>query len=741
MAVINLNLKRIFIRLVGNTRTLFTSRRTRNEWFGGLISIAVVCLLMYLIFSDGYLLQESQNKKLPPEPPYRKLTGSSSWKRGREIKLVKMQLKRNLIANLTVNLSKESSIPDYESSQLVSSKSNHPPGSREDEGYPDGHSHVSSKYYHVHEKKALDASDESSGRTSEYGTSRSDGESDDSNKSVPESRSGDGVGKAGVVRSSQQNSGHVHGGKARVGSSEENNSGKVHHSSDESHIAEQYLVKAQRSKLHETSDNVIGSVQDAKEDSEEKNVQSGPDKQYLVKEQILQSQIAPKDLLEEAEEVRHVREASDEHIAEYAPDEVQSVSSADAQSVSSELEPEEFNAYYKMAEDTKHEVVHDNCDAKSWIFQNLKQIMSNISHRLPECNNQQLYSNTTHKFLLPWRLECDTDLKEIYRRTLLTAKTLRPEANVDMLQMFFNESNVFVPLHVRITILNRFLETCGFEQRLPDVVNIGVTRSGTSVLQSFLGEHPQISQPLVSQNPREMHLFAQKNDDLDLEMYKSRMGYVTSNMISFEINPWYFTTANAPENIMKELPPHVKFILCVRDPIDRIVSEFRQVINGSAFVNRTSQNESLMFENEVLNRNGEIDTSNAIIDTSLYSKHFINWLKYFSRERFLIISYENFVNNPVWELQRIETFLGINKFFSKDKFKTTVNMSNLCYEKVKINKEDVNVEMCLGLKKATAEFLKEQVSERTLEKLCNFFKPHNQDFVRMANMTFDWYCV
>ena len=85
----------------------------------------------------------------------------------------------------------------------------------------------------------------------------------------------------------------------------------------------------------------------------------------------------------------------------------------------------------------------------------------------------------------------------------------------------------------------------------------------------LLAHHPRIAHA----QDIETHFF-DKYLQLGVNFYKSRMTFASDEQLSFEKTPRYFVDPIVPELMKKLVPQHVKFIVCVRDPIDRAISDF-----------------------------------------------------------------------------------------------------------------------------------------------------------------------
>jgi len=156
---------------------------------------------------------------------------------------------------------------------------------------------------------------------------------------------------------------------------------------------------------------------------------------------------------------------------------------------------------------------------------------------------------------------------------------------------------------------------------MPDFLIIGASRGGTSSLFKNLLQHPQIAAPSY----KEVHFFnSNERYGYGIEWYKKQFPKVKKNGLLFEASPAYFTTPMSVERIYKHLP-NCKFILLLRNPVDRALSFY-------ARWDEICNPRELMAENP----------HHGIVETGIYEKGLRRWFNYFPRNRFLIIKSEDF---------------------------------------------------------------------------------------------------
>jgi hypothetical protein len=111
---------------------------------------------------------------------------------------------------------------------------------------------------------------------------------------------------------------------------------------------------------------------------------------------------------------------------------------------------------------------------------------------------------------------------------------------------------------------------------LPNLLIIGARKAGTTSLHSYLSLHPQI----FMSKEKELSFFdAQNRWRRGVEWYKSN--FDSSFAINGESSPQYTRfprTPGVPERI-KQVLGTPKFIYMIRDPVERIVSDYVQIVD------------------------------------------------------------------------------------------------------------------------------------------------------------------
>ncbi|KAJ8049750.1 Heparan sulfate glucosamine 3-O-sulfotransferase 6 [Holothuria leucospilota] len=290
-----------------------------------------------------------------------------------------------------------------------------------------------------------------------------------------------------------------------------------------------------------------------------------------------------------------------------------------------------------------------------------------------------------------------------------------------------------LPTVERWEVALRSFWSIGLEQRLPDVLGIGVKKSGTNAVVHFLKQHPLIKVP---HEGKEIHFF-DKHYSSGIQFYKANMPLVNESQLCFEKTPRYFVTGGAPKNIAKDILPKPKFLLCVRDPVKRALSDWHhetliKTIKGRGRSSgvRTAESEGKRFAQEVIRNDGTVNTRSDFIRTSIYDIHFERWLMYHSREQFLILEEEDISSDPYQEMKRIEQFLGIGSFFKKKMFAYNKGKQVMCFVHEN-HREDCPPRYGVKIPHPTP-------TKGVIQTMRDFYRSHNKRFEDMLGMKFYW---
>ena len=200
---------------------------------------------------------------------------------------------------------------------------------------------------------------------------------------------------------------------------------------------------------------------------------------------------------------------------------------------------------------------------------------------------------------------------------------------------------------------------------LPHFIIAGASRSGTTILFSHLGEHPDTCVAKV----KEVRFFDKDENYLKGQEYYESF-FEQTTLVAGEASPPYFYTGitfdgksryhfdpddDAPTRIRKMLPD-VKIIMTLRNPVTRLYSQY--LLNL-----RKGREENIgvreAVERELSGKRRPEDSGLCWLYKNRYGLHLEKWFTLFPRENILVLNFDIWKKNLVEALNRIAAFLGV----------------------------------------------------------------------------------
>ncbi|XP_077206322.1 heparan sulfate glucosamine 3-O-sulfotransferase 1-like [Paroedura picta] len=259
----------------------------------------------------------------------------------------------------------------------------------------------------------------------------------------------------------------------------------------------------------------------------------------------------------------------------------------------------------------------------------------------------------------------------------------------------------------------------GTNRRIPQTIIIGVRKGGTRALLEMLDVHPNI---VVAAT--EVHFFDwDENYVKGIDWYRSLMPFSYENQITIEKTPGYFTSPQAPERI-HDMNSSIKLLLILRDPTERVISDYTQV-----YYNRLESHKPVQLFEDIVIKNGALNTKYKAIQRSLYDIHMEKWLKHFNLDQIHIVDGNTLIKDPLPELQKVERFLNLPSRIMSSNFYFNQTKGFYCIR-------SDGRERCLHESKGRPHPV---VNSTVLEQLYSYFREHNAKFYKMINHSFDWH--
>ena len=194
---------------------------------------------------------------------------------------------------------------------------------------------------------------------------------------------------------------------------------------------------------------------------------------------------------------------------------------------------------------------------------------------------------------------------------------------------------------------------------LPNLIIPGAGKAGTSTLYAHLNSHPQVCMSV----PKEPHFFADSNY-FAKGFAKYQELFTRSADVIGEASTSYLHFPHVIERI-KTLPVLPKFIILLRNPIDRVASHYfwlqslglecRSLLEAFEY----DAKEEPDFARPVGGRKFRYYKAE-----SLYGRYVPRYIEAFGRDQVLILTTEDLRDQPSAVLQECTDFLGIDPFFS-----------------------------------------------------------------------------
>jgi len=193
---------------------------------------------------------------------------------------------------------------------------------------------------------------------------------------------------------------------------------------------------------------------------------------------------------------------------------------------------------------------------------------------------------------------------------------------------------------------------------LPNFVVIGAARSGTTYLYHNLISHPQIFMSLKKETQ-----FFTSNWDKGFEWYATWFEGITKETMVGEASmtytyPEYATVA--PARLAEHLPD-ARLIYLVRNPVVRTFSHYNYYRHYSGV--ETDDFPTALKKNSIY------------LGTSMYVEWLEKYLQYFSKDKILVVVFEELTANPQAEMAKIFNFLGVDPSFVSPHLTTKTNQT------------------------------------------------------------------
>lgn len=179
----------------------------------------------------------------------------------------------------------------------------------------------------------------------------------------------------------------------------------------------------------------------------------------------------------------------------------------------------------------------------------------------------------------------------------------------------------------------------------------GINKCGTTTLCYLLSEHPQIFIPTI----KEPHFFNRPDMLEQRPIYEALFSDATASQLLGEGSQMY-STPEFGELVSERLAlenPALKLIFCVRNPLKRIESSYREFHHSGPHY---AVNAPFGIANAIADLP-------ALLDDSHYWARIQCFRKHFDDKQILVVFLEDLQRSPLQELKRCYQFLGVEANF------------------------------------------------------------------------------
>lgn len=195
---------------------------------------------------------------------------------------------------------------------------------------------------------------------------------------------------------------------------------------------------------------------------------------------------------------------------------------------------------------------------------------------------------------------------------------------------------------------------------IPNLFCLGAQKAGTTALSEILKQ----SNDIFISEKKEIHYFdIPENYSLGSKWYIDQFEEGNNKKYRADFTPDYLIYDFVPERLQEFCNSETKFIVMLRNPIDRAYSQF-QFFKSFDAEHRDSYTEA--FQSDLLASKkvtfSTIFDPKHYIERGHYKKQIDRYLNYFDKKQFKFILYEKFKESPQLVINEICEFLEIEYF-------------------------------------------------------------------------------
>lgn len=183
----------------------------------------------------------------------------------------------------------------------------------------------------------------------------------------------------------------------------------------------------------------------------------------------------------------------------------------------------------------------------------------------------------------------------------------------------------------------------------PNLFLIGTQKGGSTSLHNALVQHPDIGrlrrkEPNIFSKPSETEA---RRELEDFPMPEGDFRYVIDGSVDYTRYPLYTET---PQNILKICGSDVRFVYILRNPVDRLISQF--------FWKKGLYGQPLDFEDTIA-------SDPQYVQTSCYDLQIAHFLKFYDISQFHFVRHSDFIRDPAARAAEVFRWLELDPDIAK----------------------------------------------------------------------------
>jgi hypothetical protein len=189
------------------------------------------------------------------------------------------------------------------------------------------------------------------------------------------------------------------------------------------------------------------------------------------------------------------------------------------------------------------------------------------------------------------------------------------------------------------------------ETEIPNFLYIGTSKAGSTWIFKLLSWHPQIYM-----YPGKDIGFFTRDYAKGWDWYRSNFKPEARHKVVGEVSHSYLVSQEARDRIHACIPD-VKMLVCLREPVERIFSQYLDGIKNGKITGPIEDN---------------LNNTNSLIERSRYGTYLKSYLELFPRAQIHITSFDKLVSSPDEFARDIFEFLGVDALAIPEQMKQKI---------------------------------------------------------------------